>query len=332
MRILVTGATGFVGGEVVRRLRGRAELSVLVRGRAGVPAAARAAHLGDVHVVEGEVGGALGDVGGHDVVLHCAGDTTFFPKDLAAYRLGHVDGAVALLRAARPRTFLHVSTAFVCGTRHGVAREDEARLGQHFHNPYEEHKLLAEEALDAAARALGVDLRVARPSIVVGDAPATVGGGPSEKVYGFIRLMRELAWTGGGTREQVRIAGIKRAPFNMVPVDYVADALAALALTPEAAGGTFHLVAEAPAQEELFGVIAERAGLPGLRVVERRARLRDPSAIEAAIDAGLGRYRDYLRHDVVFDDARARTVLAAIPRPSLTGRGLVRFVDQALER
>jgi nucleoside-diphosphate-sugar epimerase len=307
-----------------------AACAVLVRARGGRSGESRAREAGlRGPVVEGEVGGHLGELGAYDTVIHCAGDTTFFPKDVAAYRRCHVDGAVALLARTRPRVFVYVSTAFVCGTRTGTAMEDEARVGQGFHNPYEETKLLAEEALRAAAG--GVDLRIVRPSIVVGDAPPTAGGGPTEKVYGFIRLMRDLGWGSGGFREQVRVYGVKAARFNMVPVEYVADGIVALAHAPEAAHGTFHLVAAAPCQEELFATIAERAGLPGLRVVERR--FRSPSAVEAAIHAGFGRYQEYLRHHVTFDDRWARAILGprGIPRPSLEGGELAAFVDRVLE-
>jgi len=54
-------------------------------------------------------------------------------------------------------------------------------------------KLEAERVLRAAGAGAGVDVRVFRPSIVVGAAPATAGGIPSNLLQGFIWLLATLA-------------------------------------------------------------------------------------------------------------------------------------------
>ncbi len=333
--ILLTGATGFVGRAVAARLRGRQVLA-LARGKGGQSAGDRlsAAGVTGVVVLEGALGGDLSGLRDLDIetVIHCAGDPTFFPKDPDAYRNEHVEGALALYEAVRARNFAHVSTAFVCGDRTGTIREGESDLGQAFHNPYEETKLEIEKALRGVG---GRDLRILRPSIIVGDAPATTGGGPSEAVFGFARHMAQLAWHAKTKPRQLRITGKKLARFNLVPVEYVADAIVALADDPAADGGTFHLVSDAPTLEEYFGVVAELAALPGLRVVEpRRGTLTGMNRHEVQLHAWLGKYLDYLGHDATFDDAVARSLLArhGITPPSLRGAALVRIVDRAMAR
>ena len=333
-RILLTGGTGFVGREVGRRLVARGhELWCLVRPKEGMTAGERLRATGlDARVVEGEVGGTLTAVSRQswDVVIHCAGDTTFFPRDAEVYRRAHVDGAVDLLRKSAAPVFVHVSTAFVCGMRTGTILESEGDLGQSFHNPYEETKLEAEGAL----RSLGApDLRVVRPAIVVGEAPDTVGAGPSSAVYGFVRLVSQLAWHSKHASAQLRMPGLRGARFNIVPVDYVADGIVALAVAPEAARGTFHLVADAPTQDEWFSALADRLCLPGLRVVTpRRGTMRSPTRLEARVHGMLGRYLDYLAHDATFDGAEAARVLGprGIAQPVFRGAGLVEFIDRAL--
>jgi nucleoside-diphosphate-sugar epimerase len=170
---------------------------------------------------------------------------------------------------------------------------------------------------------------------VVGDAPKTPGGGPSEAIGGFVRLCAQLAWhSSTHTRAQLRMPGIKAARFNIVPVEYVADGIVAIAEAPEAAGGTFHLVSDAPTQDEWFSCVADRVGLPGLRVVTpRRGQVRGPTKLEMRVHSMLGRYLDYLAHDAEFDDSEAQKVLAVrgVLRPVLRGRQLVEFVDRALE-
>jgi nucleoside-diphosphate-sugar epimerase len=348
--ILVTGATGFIGRAVVARLVDSGEdVAVLARRRNLLDAHARvAAALGEdaagVRVVEGDLaadgaGLAPGDrrwLGGlTDTVIHCAGDTSFVPTAAASYLATHVDGPVALLRAlagGRLTRWAHLSTAYVCGTRQGTVRENEREAGQTFHNVYEPVKLRAEMAIRAAGSAAGVDVRVLRPSIVVGAAPATAGGTPSNLFFAFIRLMASLARWSADT--PLRIEGAPEAPFNIVPLNYVAAATATLALRPEAAGGTFHLVVrDAPRQVDMLGMLVERLGLEGLRLVDaRRDELVDPSPLERRVARMLGPYRAYLTQDVRFDDTVARAVLAdcGVPPPALAADDVRQLVDLAL--
>ena len=148
--ILVTGGTGFIGRAVVARLvaAGR-DVAVLARRRDARDARARvAAALGDeaagVCVVEGELAAEGAGLAPDErrwlrerveTVVHCAGDTSFAPRLSAPYVAAHVDGPVALLRAlagGRLERWVHMSTAYVCGTREGTIREDEGDLGQTF--------------------------------------------------------------------------------------------------------------------------------------------------------------------------------------------------------
>src|SRR5262249_36512313 len=249
--ILVTGATGFIGRAIVGRLLSAGgSVAVLARGRDGLDAMTRVATvLGDragreaVEIVRGDLS-AIGDtlaagdlrrLGARvDTVIHCAGDTSFAPDRLAPYRTGHVDGPVALLRAlagGRLARWAQLSTAFVCGERTGIVRERDGHVGQHFHNVYERVKLDGETARRAAGHEAGVDVRALRPSLVVGPAPLTAGGNPSNLFFAFVRLLAALAgWDGAEVR--LRIEAAPRAGFNIVPLDFVAAATIALAELP----------------------------------------------------------------------------------------------------
>ena len=351
--ILVTGATGFIGREIVARLlAAHRPLAVLARARGGadartrVAAALGAAALERVEIVEGDLGALDASLAPGDLrrlrervetVIHCAGDTSFAPDALAPYVAGHVEGPVALLRAlasGRLARWAHTSTAFVCGDRSGTVGEADGDGGQRFHNAYERVKLAGETAIREAGRAGGVEVSVLRPSIVVGAAPATAGGNPSNLFFTFIRLLATLAQWRGDAGVRLRIEAAPGAPFNIVPLDYVAAATIALAEHPGAAGGTFHLVVrDAPTQAAMLAMLGEHLGAHGLTLVDAAtAPLVDPSPLERRVARMLEPYRAYLTQDVRFDDAAAARVLTAcgVARPTLAPAEVHHLIKLAL--
>jgi thioester reductase-like protein len=352
--ILVTGATGFIGRQVMRHLLADSRSVIAIaRSRENLSAHMRVmravGHLSggcQLEVIEADLTTPqhgltpallhrLRDM--VDTVIHCAGDTAFFPADMERFRAGHLDGPLALLAALQGghlRRWGHLSTAYVCGKRSGTVFEDEGDVGQDFHNPYERVKLEAEMAVRAAGERSGIDVRVFRPSVVVGPAPETAGGQPSNLFFIFIRMMETLARLSRRCEARLRIEGAPRARFNIVPVEYVARALVALAEHPDGAGKTFHLVvSEAPVQETMLAMIADYFGLPGLSIVDAcRTPLTKPSALERQVARLQGPYREYFVQDVHFDDRVARALLdrLGIPRPVLDAAEVHRIIDQAL--
>lgn len=352
--VLLTGATGFIGRVVMRRLlRAGRPVLVLARGRGGRSAVDRVATAAgrvpdgpQLGVIEADLvhpGCGLAEASLRrlratvETVIHCAGDATFFPEALPPFRAGHLDGPLGLLhglRGGKLRHFAYLSTAYVCGQRTGTVLEHEGDVGQGFHNPYEQVKLEAEITLRRAGARQGVDVRVFRPSIVVGAAPETAGGCPSNLFFRFIRLVATVARLSNGREVPLRIAAAPQAGFHLVPVETVAAALVALADHPAAAGETCHLVvSDAPTQEAVLAIITGRLGLRGPRLLDaRQTPLTHPSPLERKVERMLSGYREYLGQDVHFDDRIARRLLrqCGIEPPTLGPKAVQELIDLAI--
>lgn len=252
-RILVTGASGAMGAEVVRRLthEGHSVVATVHRARSLVlnsgrpvkmdreftPGDARPGevqwvdfrltepHLGMSESRYKELGRAV------DLVVHAAAITDFGrPREI--YQEINVRGAQRVLDFAADAgvPVLHVSTAYVCGERAGVVKEDDLALGQRFGNPYEESKFQAEELVKSS----GLPAVIVRPSIIVG----TERTGQTREFRHLFPVLKIM--TTGRLRT---MPGKYGALLDLVPTDYVAEVItASVGRFTELAGRTLHAV------------------------------------------------------------------------------------------
>jgi long-chain acyl-CoA synthetase len=324
--VFLTGATGFLGMEVLARVLEAGDREVLALVRADDDAGAERrlddvlATLWDdpsqyrdrVGAVRGELtqpGLGLGDRADEvaertHAVLHCAASISF-DLPLPEARAINVDGTSRVLDfalAAQARggleRFVHVSTAYVSGRHEGAFRERQLDTGQSFRNTYEQTKADAEQIV-AMARELGP--AIARPSIVMGESDT--GWTPAFNVL----YWPMQAYSRGLFKE---LPALPSGRVDIVPVDYVADALVHLLDRREA--GVFNLVAgrNAATVDELTTLASEYFGKPVPPFV-------DP--VDPDSDDHDSVYVPYFDKRVVFDDARARSVLvpAGIEVPPL---------------
>jgi thioester reductase-like protein len=242
--VLLTGATGFVGQELLARLLRREDRDVhaLVRAHDDRAAAERMprhprllAWAADIERpglgLDGRRAGALAER--VSTVIHCAASVSF-SLGLDESRRVNVDGTRRMVelaeRCPQLERFSYVSTAYVAGAHQGAFGEDDLDVGQRFRNPYERSKFEAERLLRERGSAL--PLQVLRPSIVVGDSRT----GWTSSFNVLYQPLRAFA------RGAIPALPARRgAPVDVVPVDYVADSVDRLA--HEGPDGTFHLVA-----------------------------------------------------------------------------------------
>jgi len=309
--ILLTGATGFVGMEILARLlEAGEEVACVVRGddpagrlsaamdTMGIPAASRAG----VRAVAGDVTAPLPRLYGVRTIVHCAASVSF-GLDLDEARRINVDGTRHALAAAEHAgaRYVHVSTAYVAGRHRGVFREGHPACAQTFRNTYEQTKHEAEILVAGS----GAGAVVLRPSIVVGES--TTGWTPAFNVlYWPLRAFDRGLLPAVPARPGARV--------DVVPVDYVADAIVHVATQRPDVQGTLHLVAghAAPTVEHLIDLAAATLG-------RERPPLTATPVDLATRSEEAARYLPYFDMEVVFDDARARDVLepAAITPPPL---------------
>lgn len=144
----------------------------------------------------------------------------------------------------------HVSTCYVAGKREGRILESELRHEAGFRNYYEESKYLAELEVEALKNDLPVTIH--RPSVVCGDSQtgATV---KYDGVYYLIFYL--LLWPRGLSIFNI---GNHEVCLNLVPVDYLVEALAALAFDEKALGQTIQIADPVPlTTNQLFNAIAK---------------------------------------------------------------------------
>jgi thioester reductase-like protein len=324
--VFLTGATGFLGMEVLARLleQGDREVIALVRARDDASARERidgvlaqlwrdpSPYRDRVRAVAGDVtSDGLGinsavrtslaeDVG---AILHCAASISFdMPLDEA--RAINVEGTREVIGFAREckalgrlERFVHVSTAYVSGKYEGTFRERQLDAGQEFRNTYEQTKWEAEHIVREAT-----DLQpaIARPSIVMGESDS--GWTPAFNV-----LYWPLRAFSRGLFDE--IPALPSAHVDIVPVDYVADGLVRLLDVDDQ--GVFNLVAgrDAPFANELVELACDRFDRPRPAVVDGGGPDDDE---HGAV------YMPYFDMEVVFDDSRARAALGGLRPPPVS--------------
>ena len=304
-QVLLTGATGFLGMEVLARLLERGD-EVLCLVRAPDDEAARerldgvlstlytdpAPYRDRVRVLRGDVTQPIAPPDAEiDVVCHCAASISF-DLPLEEARSINVEGTRAMLELARAvgaRRFVHVSTAYVAGTHAGVFTED--MLGTEFRNTYEQTKCEAEQIVGAVE---DLEVAIARPSIVMGESDT--GWTPAFNV-----LYWPLRAFARGLFEAV--PALPHGRVDVVPVDYVADGIAKLIASDVT--GRFNLVAaeDASTVEELSDLACTHFDKP------RPPYAETGGSAGSAADQHGAVYLPYFDMEVVFDDSRTRDIL-----------------------
>ncbi len=176
--------------------------------------------------------------------------------------------------------FHYVSTCYVSGRYDGMFTEDHLREGQTFNNHYEETKYRAEVAVQNRMDA-GLSATIYRPAIVVGDSRT----GETDKYDGPYYLLRFLLAQPEWLSVVFTFPNASDAELNVVPSDYVVDAIAALSAREETVDEVYQLCDPAPLPVPRFvDILAEAAGhrtvtLPTTKLIARTVSSRLSSSL-----------------------------------------------------
>ncbi len=299
--VLVTGATGFLGTSLLRRLFHDGErVRVLVRS----PPSTKALTDRGAEVVVGDIAdedAVATAVDGVTTVYHLAGRLLVPGVAEAEYRRTHVDGTRLLLARCREESglerFVHCSTTGVLGiTGRRPADEDSPFRPT---NIYEATKAEAELAVRRASLD-GLPTVIARPGLVYGPGDL--------HLIGFFRSI---------LRRRFRRIGRRDIWLHPIYIDDLTEGLILCGRHPAALGECFHLAGRRPVPLAQLAAAIARAGstelppgyipLPAARAVAMVVDLL-PDRLRQV--APLTRNRlDFLIHERVYDVGKARRVL-----------------------
>ncbi|MGH9735087.1 MAG: SDR family oxidoreductase [Candidatus Acidiferrales bacterium] len=344
MPIFITGSTGYIGAHVTANLLADHPdpLNLLVRSRTAQEAQERLwralqLHMKSeqfedllrsrIHIFLGDITSAqfgLGDdeyarlVKTTDSVIHCAASLSRkSEKSCLNVNLRGTLEVIQLATRARDdhgvRRFSHVSTVAVAGRRTNEVVQEDSSIDWSLsdYDPYARTKKFCEHMIRQLLA--GIPLTIFRPSIVLGDSRR-----PETNQFDMVRAF-------------VFLASLPVLPFrpgdkiDIVPVDFVADAIAMLHQKPNPAHDTYHL--SSGVDSEAFVVLTDAlAKTQGKRGPIFAPSLEGPSSkIVNALAGRAGKigglatllkvFLPYLIWNTVFDNSRAVAEMGRKPAP-----------------
>ena len=295
MAYFVTGATGFIGSYLVATLEQReGPSSALVR-KESAPQLERLREAWGVD--DKRVIAVIGDLAKPNLGVTAAERRKLKGKIAHVFHLAaiydiqasadaqyaaNVDGtrhAVELAEAVQAGCFHHVSSIAAAGLYEGVFREDMFEEAEELDHPYFRTK---HESEGVVRRECKRPFRIYRPGFFVGDSKT----GQIDKVDGPYYFFKAIQKMRQMLPPWMPTIGVEGGRINIVPVDFVADALDYLAHAKGLDGKCFHLTDPAPYRVgEVLNIFARAAHAPQMTM---RINAKMFGFIPAPILYGLG--------------------------------------------
>jgi NAD(P)-dependent dehydrogenase (short-subunit alcohol dehydrogenase family) len=272
MAYFITGGTGFIGSNFIERLAARqGDIYVLTRAGSKKKFTALQKRLGDqgdrLIPVTGDLRKPLLGLK-KPAIAKLKGKIEHFCHFAAIYDLSasadeqtktNIEGtrnAVALAEALKAGCFQHVSSIAAGGLYRGTFREDMFEEAENVSHPYFATKHDSEGVVRNECQ---VPWRIYRPAMVVGNSKT----GEIDKIDGAYYFFKTLQKLRNALPPWVPLIGIEGGKFNVVPVDYVVDAMDHIAHRKNLDGQCFHLTdPEHHSMGNLINIFAEAGHAP----------------------------------------------------------------------
>jgi thioester reductase-like protein len=292
----ITGGTGLVGRNLLPRLLKKfreSTITLLVRAESDGGATRRAHAIADEIAAEDGVADARqridamrGDIGLAHLGLslkqreRIVGEATHFIHGAATIRFDHpieearelncggTKKALALahqcVAKGRFERFVYLGSSSVSGQRGGHVYEDELEMGQKFFNTYEQSKNESERIVrDHFDR---IPCTVFRPSIIIGDS-RTGTTSTFNVIYIPLRLVQKGLLT--------YVPGTPDTLMDLVPIDWVDDAMVHILATPASVSRVFHITAGPKRAARLDEVV-----VAAVKYFDKHTPLKHPRTME----------------------------------------------------
>jgi thioester reductase-like protein len=349
--LLITGATGFVGMEVLGRYLESSDRTIITPVRAVDDRAAADRIHGTlrelfgirarryerrVEAVAADLtkpglglrAGRRDEIAGRvEQIIHSAASVSF-ALPLEESREVNLEGTRRVLELAELahargglRRYAHVSTAYVAGTHCGLFHERDHDVSQEFRNAYEQSKFEAEQLVRSKPE---LPTTILRPSIVVGDRRS-----------GWTAAFNVLYWP---LRAFARglypaVPAVPSAPVDVVSIDYVADAIYALCQSEAGIGETYHVTAgrHASSVGELVEAASRYFKRPPPQVLppaEFASCLESLTGVQRAALGESAIYFPYFACGTEFDNSFAR---ARLEPEGISASPLASYLERLLD-
>ena len=250
MAYFITGGTGFIGRNFIDKLKDReGDIYVLTRAASMHKFEELQERMGEhsdrLIPVQGDLKQALLGVD-EATIADLKGKIKHFCHFAAIYDIGasaeaqtatNIDGtrnAIRLAEAVDAACFEHVSSIAAGGLYQGTFREDMFDEAENLEHPYFSTKHDSEGIVRNECQ---VPWRVYRPAMVVGNSKT----GEIDKIDGAYYFFKSLQKIRKVLPQWFPLIGIEGGKFNIVPVDYVVDAMDHIAHLDDLDGRCFHL-------------------------------------------------------------------------------------------
>ena len=294
MSYFVTGATGFIGRFLVSNLlKRKGAVHVLVRKGSEKKLDAIAEKMGwdrkriipvtgdlskpKLGMTAAQIKSLTGKVQ-HFFHLAAIYDITVDAESQKVANIGGTRHALELATAIKAGCFHHTSSIAAAGLYPGVFREDMFEEAEGLKDPYLKTKHESEGLVRKEAK---IPFRIYRPSFVIGHSQT----GEIDKIDGPYYLFTLIKKIREAIPQWVPTLGIEGGKINVVPVDFVADAMDHIAHKRGLDGKCFHLVDPNPMRfGELMNTFARAAHAPEMTMrLDARMLAVVPAAMRGAV-------------------------------------------------